>query len=49
MVKKTSSPIKTSISINETINVKIVDIDNEKKKISCSLKQTKANPWEKAN
>jgi len=47
-LKKPPHPSKL-VSINETINVKIIDIDNEKKKIICSLKQTKSNPWDKLN
>jgi small subunit ribosomal protein S1 len=47
-LKKPPYPSKI-VSINDTINVKIIDIDNEKKKISCSLKQTKSNPWDKLN
>ena len=47
-LKKPPHPSKL-VSLNETINVKIVNIDNEKKKISCSLKQTKSNPWDKLN
>ena len=47
-LKKPPHPSKL-VSLNETINIKIVDIDNEKKKISCSLKQTKSNPWDKLN
>ncbi|MDC1047470.1 30S ribosomal protein S1 [Alphaproteobacteria bacterium] len=47
-LKKPPHPSKL-VSINETINVKIIDIDKEKKKISCSLKQTKSNPWDKLN
>ena len=46
-LKKPPHPSKL-VSLNETINVKIINIDNEKKKISCSLKQTKSNPWDKA-
>ena len=45
-LKKPPHPSKL-VSVNDTINVKIIDIDNEKKKISCSLKQTKSNPWDK--
>ncbi|MDC0044722.1 30S ribosomal protein S1 [Pelagibacteraceae bacterium] len=45
-LKKPPHPSKL-VSLNETINVKIINIDNEKKKISCSLKQTKSNPWDK--
>mgnify|MGYP002701164674 CR=1 FL=1 len=47
-LKKPPHPSKL-VSVNETINVKIIDIDKEKKKISCSLKQTKSNPWDKLN
>ena len=47
-LKKPPHPSKL-VSIDEKIQVKIIDIDNEKKKISCSLKQTKSNPWEKLN
>ena len=45
-LKKPPHPSKI-VSLNDTINVKIIHIDNEKKKISCSLKQTKSNPWDK--
>jgi small subunit ribosomal protein S1 len=47
-LKKPPHPSKL-VSLNDIINVKIIDIDNEKKKISCSLKQTKSNPWDKLN
>jgi small subunit ribosomal protein S1 len=47
-LKKPPHPSKL-VSLNETINVKIINIDNEKKKISCSLKQIKSNPWDKLN
>jgi small subunit ribosomal protein S1 len=47
-LKKPPHPSKL-VSINDIINVKIIDIDKEKKKISCSLKQTKSNPWDKLN
>jgi len=45
-LKKPPHPSKI-VSINEVLNVKIIEVDNEKKKIICSLKQTKSNPWEK--
>ena len=45
-LKKPPHPSKL-VSVNDTINVKIIDIDKEKKKISCSLKKTKSNPWDK--
>ena len=47
-LKKPPHPSKL-VSINDNVNVKIIDIDGEKKKISCSLKQTKSNPWDKLN
>ncbi len=45
-LKKPPHPSKL-VTVNEIINVKVIEIDNEKKKIICSLKQTKSNPWEK--
>ncbi len=45
-LKKPPHPSKL-VSNDEVLNVKIIEIDNEKKKIVCSLKQTKSNPWEK--
>ena len=45
-LKKPPHPSKL-VSINDILKVKIIDIDKEKKKISCSLKQTKSNPWDK--
>ena len=45
-LKKPPHPSKL-VSVNEEIKVRVVDIDNEKKKIICSLKQTKSNPWDK--
>ena len=47
-LKKPPHPSKLA-SVNDILNVKIIEIDNEKKKIICSLKQTKSNPWEKLN
>ncbi len=47
-LKKPPHPSKL-VSVDETINVKILEVDNEKKKIFCSLKQTKLNPWDKLN
>ncbi len=43
-LKKPPHPSKI-VSINDEIKVKIIEIDNEKKKLVCSLKQTKLNPW----
>ena len=45
-LKKPPHPSKLA-SVNDILNVKIIDIDNEKKRFICSLKQTKSNPWEK--
>ncbi len=47
-LKKPPHPSKLA-SIKDTINVKIIELDNDKKKIYCSIKQTKDNPWEKLN
>ena len=47
-LKKPPHPTKL-VSLNDSISVKIIEIDKEKKKISCSLKQTKTNPWDKLN
>ncbi|MDB4860907.1 30S ribosomal protein S1 [Alphaproteobacteria bacterium] len=47
-LKKPPHPSKIA-NINDKINAKIIEIDNEKKRIVCSLKQTKSNPWEKLN
>ena len=43
-LKKPPHPSKI-ININQEINVKILEIDNEKRKLICSLKQLKENPW----
>ena len=45
-LKKPPHPSKL-VSVNEELKVKIIEIDNDKKKINCSLKQTKSNPWNK--
>jgi len=45
-LKKPPHPSKLA-NINDVLNVKIIEVDNEKKKVFCSLKQTKSNPWEK--
>ncbi len=44
-LKKPPHPSKL-VSVNDGLKVKIIEIDSEKKKISCSLKQTKSNPWD---
>ena len=45
-LKKPPHPSKL-VTINDEIKIKIIDLDNEKKKVICSLKQTKSNPWKK--
>ena len=45
-LKKPPHPSKI-VSLNETIEIKILEIDNERKKINCSLKQMRENPWMK--
>ena len=43
-LKKPPHPSKI-VNLGETINVKILEIDEERKKINCSLKQMRENPW----
>jgi len=43
-LKKPPHPSKI-VNINQETNVKILEIDNEKRKVICSLKQLKENPW----
>ena len=45
-LKKPPHPSKV-VNINDEINIKVLEIDVEKKKIICSLKQMKENPWMK--
>ena len=47
-LKKAPHPSKI-VNLNETYELKVIDIDDEKKKIVCSLKQMKSNPWTKLN
>ena len=35
------------VNINENVEVKVLDIDEDKKRINCSLKQMRDNPWNK--
>ena len=44
-LKKPPHPSKI-IEVKENVKVKIVEIDDEKRRIVCSLKQLKDNPWE---
>ena len=43
-LKKPPHPSKI-VNINDEIEVLVLDIDEDKKRINCSLKQMKENPW----
>ena len=45
-LKKPPHPSKL-FNIGDEISVKITEIDEEKRKLICSIKQTKENPWSK--
>ena len=45
-LKKPPHPSKI-VNLGETIEVKVIEIDEDKKRINCSVKQTKENPWVK--
>ena len=45
-LKKPPHPSKI-VNLNDKVKVKVIEIDNEKKRIVCSLRQTKENPWNK--
>jgi len=45
-LKKPPHPSKL-FNVGDAITVKITDIDEEKRKLICSIKQTKENPWSK--
>ena len=47
-LKKPPHPSKI-VNLNEEIEVLILEIDDERKRINCSLKQMKDNPWKKLN
>ena len=47
-LKKPPHPSKI-VNLNDLIDVKVLELDEEKKKIICSLKQMKDNPWTKLN
>ena len=47
-LKKPPHPSKI-LSANETIEVLVLEIDDERKRVNCSLKQMKENPWTKLN
>ena len=43
-LKKPPHPSKI-LNQNQEVEVLVIDIDEEKKRVNCSLKQTKENPW----
>ena len=45
-LKKPPHPSKL-FNIGDSVDVKITEIDEEKRKLICSIKQTKENPWSK--
>ncbi len=45
-LKKPPHPSKI-VNVNETIEIKVLEIDEDRKKINCSLKQMRDNPWMK--
>ena len=45
-LKKPPHPSKI-VNINDEIEVLVLDIDDDKKRVNCSLKQMKVNPWTK--
>ncbi len=47
-LKKPPHPSKI-VNLNEDLEVLVLEIDDERKKINCSLKQMKENPWNKLN
>ncbi len=47
-LKKPPHPSKIT-SLNEELEVLVLDIDDEKRRINCSLKQVNENPWTKIN
>ena len=47
-LKKPPHPSKI-IQLNDKLTVKLIEIDNEKRRLNCSLKLLKQNPWDKIN
>ncbi len=45
-LKKPPHPSKI-LNLQDTLEVKVLEIDQEKRRVNCSLKQTKENPWDK--
>tara|TARA_B100000700_G_C14889504_1_gene782048 strand:+ start:288 stop:1034 length:747 start_codon:yes stop_codon:yes gene_type:complete len=48
LVKKTTTSIKI-LQLNQKLELKLIEINKEKRKLFFSLKQLKSNPWEKIN
>ena len=44
-LKKPPHPSKM-VKMNDSLEVKLIQIDNEKRRLNCSLKQLKNNPWD---
>ena len=47
-LKKPPHPSKI-VQLNDKLTVKLIEIDNEKRRLNCSLKLLKQNPWDKIN
>ena len=45
-LKKPPHPSKI-VNLNDELELKVLDVDDDKKRINCSLKQMKENPWSK--
>ena len=45
-LKKPPHPSKI-VNINDEIEVLVLEIDDDRKRVNCSLKQMKENPWVK--
>ncbi len=45
-LKKPPHPSKI-VNTNEAVSIKVLEIDDDKKRINCSLRQMKENPWNK--
>ena len=43
-LKKPPHPSKI-LQLNDTIDIKLIEIDKEKRRLSCGLKQLRENPW----
>ena len=47
-LKKPPHPSKI-VNVNDEVEVLVLEIDDDKKRLNCSLKQMKENPWTKLN